>query len=153
MQRVLDSKLKLMARVGITSAHAESTLRLPLKPKLTRDHLCACREYTTWALSTWICAGSPLRMQRVLGGNRLGAAAFRITSAHAESTPHSAVKYALGEDHLCACREYLHQITVTRHQTGSPLRMQRVLDSLKHRRDPGRITSAHAESTRQNYHR
>ncbi len=66
MQRVRQGLLSSIHHLGITSAHAESTKRLPLNAPIAWDHLCACREYLLNATTDVTKKGSPLRMQRVL---------------------------------------------------------------------------------------
>ncbi len=131
----------------ITSAHAESTIFISIIRHIHQDHLCACREYLTiWCQSPRF-TGSPLRMQRVLKQADELPTEVGITSAHAESTVVTTKNLFCHKDHLCACREYFgNQLNCVR-PSGSPLRMQRVQNMLRHNYPKMRITSAHAEST------
>ena len=66
MQRVQNVSKRVRGSARITSAHAESTVRLTLLFLVVEDHLCACREYYNAWQWTSGAKGSPLRMQRVL---------------------------------------------------------------------------------------
>ncbi len=86
MQRVPYLLFLDTSQNGITSAHAESTMKLAMKFDEFKDHLCACREYVFKIIVIAYLTGSPLRMQRVLSQITTQSKCFRITSAHAEST-------------------------------------------------------------------
>ncbi len=106
MQRVPYLLFLDTSQNGITSAHAESTMKLAMKFDEFKDHLCACREYVFKIIVIAYLTGSPLRMQRVLSQITTQSKCFRITSAHAESTVNPLSLISCCEDHLCACREY-----------------------------------------------
>ena len=126
MQRVLDKSLNWPYPPRITSAHAESTLKILTSKSASRDHLCACREYETMLCIHITRIGSPLRMQRVPSTIKWPKCLPGITSAHAESTRYDLQPRRRQQDHLCACREYLYLGLAAPTFTGSPLRMQRV---------------------------
>ncbi len=127
MQRVLIGAESWGPKLGITSAHAESTIMTATTIVFGKDHLCACREYVKKNGGVSTRKGSPLRMQRVLSLSQL--------------------QHSIAQDHLCACREYLVSISGVQVSAGSPLRMQRVHDGVHLKTKRNRITSAHAEST------
>ena len=133
--------------LGITPAHAGSTLFCVSFCVNIWDHPCSRGEHTTFYHKSFSYVGSPLLTR--------GAPPFfcycynipRITPAHAGSTLKILSAYSTSQDHPCSRGEhYLCQYIKVYH-LGSPLLTRGALPRCCIYKNYNRITPAHAGST------
>ena len=137
----------VVAREGITPAHAGKTAPTERARRDAWDHPRACGENSATLPTPPRNRGSPPRMREKPGAEETLQARHGITPAHAGKTCESQQQDAHYKDHPRACGENCAGISRPSNKTGSPPRMRGKLPYWSTAAGVKRITPAHAGKT------